>query len=137
MPMTDMAPHTAKIHTPITLGIHHRAKLLVFEVLKRHPRGFDSHRPLHFQATPAHARLQYRVQDIDPMGKSWESTRKGAVVSLPHISSSGPSIHTYSHTHQFTRINCVIPTLSSDRERPQVAGLDPEPPAATDCYRAA
>jgi hypothetical protein len=31
----------------------------------------------------------------------------------------------YSHAHQFTRINCVIPTLSSDRERPQVAGLDP------------
>jgi hypothetical protein len=24
-----------------------------------------------------------------------------------------PGIHTYSHTRQFTKINCVIPTLHS------------------------
>src|SRR5450755_851357 len=43
-----MAPHTAKIHTLITLGIRHRTKLLVFKARKRLPCGFDSHRPLHF-----------------------------------------------------------------------------------------
>jgi hypothetical protein len=43
-----VAPHTAKIHTLITLGIRHRAKPLVFKSQKRPPRGFDSHRPLHF-----------------------------------------------------------------------------------------
>src|SRR5258708_3255339 len=36
--------------------------------------GFDSHRPLHSQATPGHPGLQDWGQDIDPMGKSWEST---------------------------------------------------------------
>jgi hypothetical protein len=42
-----VAPHTAKIHTPITLGIRRRTKPLVFELRRRCPRGFDSHRPLH------------------------------------------------------------------------------------------
>jgi hypothetical protein len=36
-----------------------------------------------------------------------------------------PGDPTYSHTQQFTRINCVVPTLSSERKRPRVAGLDP------------
>jgi len=43
-----VAPHTAKIHTLITLGIRDRAKPLVLKARKRLPRGFDSHRPLHF-----------------------------------------------------------------------------------------
>src|ERR1700722_16119277 len=43
-----VAPHTAKIHTLITLGIRHRAKALVFQLGKHRPCGFDSHRPLHF-----------------------------------------------------------------------------------------
>jgi hypothetical protein len=77
------------------------------------PGGFDSHRPLHFQATPGHAGLQDWGQDIDPMGKSWEIDAEGAVVSWPHVSSLCPEIHTYSHTQQFTKINCVIPTLHS------------------------
>jgi hypothetical protein len=34
-----------------------------------------------------------------------------------------PEIHRYSRTQQFARINCVIPALSSDRERPRVTGL--------------
>jgi hypothetical protein len=42
------APHTAKFHTPITLGIRHRGKPLVSEVQKSVRCGFDSHRPLHF-----------------------------------------------------------------------------------------
>src|ERR1017187_4383102 len=45
-----VAPHTAKIHTLITLGISIRTKLLVLKDRKRLPRGFDSHRPLHYQA---------------------------------------------------------------------------------------
>src|ERR1700733_13479926 len=43
-----VAPHTAKIHTLITLGIRHCAKALVFQLRKHRPDGFDSHRPLHF-----------------------------------------------------------------------------------------
>ena len=34
--------------TLITLGIRHCAKALVFKLRRRRPRGFDSHRPLHF-----------------------------------------------------------------------------------------
>jgi hypothetical protein len=41
-----VAPHTAKIHTPITLGIRHRVKPFVFKLRKRRPCGFDFHRPL-------------------------------------------------------------------------------------------
>ncbi|MHB8722306.1 MAG: hypothetical protein ACYDAH_13065 [Steroidobacteraceae bacterium] len=67
-----MAPHTAKIHTPITHGIRNRAKPLVFQIRKRRLCGFDSYRPLHFQATPGHAGLQDWGQNIDPMGKSWD-----------------------------------------------------------------
>lgn len=33
---------------------------------------FDSHRPLHFQATSGRAGRQELGQGIDPMGKSWE-----------------------------------------------------------------
>ena len=43
-----VAPHTSKIHTLITLGNRHRTKPLVFKVRNCLPRGFDSHRPLHF-----------------------------------------------------------------------------------------
>jgi hypothetical protein len=43
-----VAPQTAKIHTLITLGIRHRSKAPIFELRKRLPCGFDSHRPLHF-----------------------------------------------------------------------------------------
>src|SRR5271165_378125 len=34
--------------TPITLGIRNRTKPHVFKARMRPPRGFDSHRPLHF-----------------------------------------------------------------------------------------
>ena len=44
-----VAPHIAKIHTPTTLGIRHRAKPLVFQLRIHRPCGFDSHRPLHFR----------------------------------------------------------------------------------------
>jgi hypothetical protein len=72
-----VAPHTAKIHTLITLGIRNRTKPLVLKARKRRPCGFDSHRPLHSQTMPGHAGLQDWGQDIDPMGKSWESTLRG------------------------------------------------------------
>jgi hypothetical protein len=42
-----VAPHTAKIHTLITLGLCIRTKLLFLKPQKRLPCGFDSHRPLH------------------------------------------------------------------------------------------
>jgi hypothetical protein len=68
------------------------------------------------------------------MGKSWEIDAEGAAVSWPHVSPHCPEIHTYSHTQQFTRINCVIPTVTSAREGSQVAGLDPKPSVATGSY---
>jgi len=43
-----VAPHTSKIHTLVTLGIRHCTKPRVFKVRNCLPRGFDSHRPLHF-----------------------------------------------------------------------------------------
>ena len=46
-----MAPQTAKIHTLITLDISIRTRPLVLKTRKRCPCGFDSHRPLHFQAS--------------------------------------------------------------------------------------
>ena len=52
-----VAPHIAKIHAPITLGIRRRTKPLVFELRRRCPCGFDSHRPLHYPSEvdePAH-----------------------------------------------------------------------------------
>jgi hypothetical protein len=106
-----VAPHTAKIHTLITLGIRIRAKPLVFKARNVVPRGFDSHCPLHFQATPGHVGLQIWDQDIDPMGKSWEFDAQREEVSLPRVSLHCPRVHTYSHTQQFTKLICVIPTL--------------------------
>jgi hypothetical protein len=111
-----VAPHTAKIHTLITLGIRHCAKTLVFQLRKHRPCGFDSHRPLQSQATPGHAGLQDWRQHIDPMGKSWEiDAEGGATVSWSQVSPLCSESHTYSHTQQCTRINCVIPTLHLSR----------------------
>ena len=108
-----VAPHTAKIHTLITLGISIRTKPLVLKARERLPCGFDSHRPLHSQATPGHAGPQDWGQDIDPMGKSWESTlrrrRSHGLTYHPLC----PEIHTYSHTQQFAKIFCGIPALPS------------------------
>jgi hypothetical protein len=46
----------------------------------------------------------------------WESLgidAEGAAASWPHVSPLCPEIHTCSHTQQFTKMNCVIPTLPS------------------------
>ena len=51
------------------------------------------------------------------MGKSWEIVDVAAV-SWPDVSLHCPRIHTYSHTQQFSKINCVIPTRpSSESDR--------------------
>jgi hypothetical protein len=47
------------------------------------------------------------------MEKSWEIDAQKEEVSLPHASLHCPEIHKYSHTQQFTEINCVIATLHS------------------------
>src|ERR1700722_5955982 len=44
--------------------------------------GFDSHRPLHSQATPGHAGLQDLAQEIDSVGECWECA---SIRGLPHI----------------------------------------------------
>jgi hypothetical protein len=55
----------------------HSTKPLVSKVRNVRPCGFDSHRPLHFQAMLGDAGQQDWGQGIDPMGKSWESTLIG------------------------------------------------------------
>ena len=66
-------PYTAKIRTPITLGIRGRAKLLAFKPRSRRPCGFDSHRPLQSQchdprstAHAASACTHRRLDRFDP-----------------------------------------------------------------------
>src|SRR5277367_1704906 len=56
-----VAPHTARIHTPITLGIRGRIIELILKPRKRRPGGFDSHRPLHFWTTSDNAGLLARA----------------------------------------------------------------------------
>jgi len=131
-----VALHTAKIHTLITLGLSNRTKPLVLKAQSRFPVGSIPIARSTLEATPGHAGLQDWDQDIDPMRNPWESTLKGAAVSWPHASPHRPEIQTYSHTQQFTKINCVIPTLPSWRERSQVAGLDPNLTVVSGCIRA-
>jgi hypothetical protein len=50
-----VAPHTANFHTLITLGVSILRKPFCFKGSERVPRGFDSHRPLHFQPLLANA----------------------------------------------------------------------------------
>ena len=59
-----VAPHTAKIHTLITLGIRNRTKQLILSVRKRRPCGFDSHRPLHFSLSGVLLRCPTTPQPI-------------------------------------------------------------------------
>ena len=90
--LSYVAPHAAKLHTLITLGIGIRTKPHVFFFRKRLPRGFDSHRPLHSQTTPGNAGLQDWGQSVEPMGKSWEIDAQREEVSLPHLSPHCPEI---------------------------------------------
>jgi hypothetical protein len=84
--LTDEYPyvalHTAKIHTLITLVIGIRTKALVSRLRTRRPCGFDSHRPLHFQASSGYAGLRDWGQDIDPVEKCWECA---SIWGPPHI----------------------------------------------------
>ena len=74
------------------------------------------------------------------MGKSWEIRRWEAAVSWPHVSLHCPGIHTYSHTWQFTRMNCVIrdfqiPMLNSLQDRSPVTRLYPQRTVADDYFQ--
>src|SRR5450631_224575 len=59
-----VAPHTAKIHTLITLGIRRLTKLLVLKARKHFPCGFDAHRPLHFSLSGVLLRCPTTPQPI-------------------------------------------------------------------------
>jgi hypothetical protein len=62
-------PHIPqKIHTLLTLGVSILAKSLVLKARKCVPHVFDSHRPLHSQATPGNAGRQGSGQHVDLMG---------------------------------------------------------------------
>ena len=67
-----VAPHTAKIHTLITLGIRHGTKPPVLKARKHRPCGFDSHRPLH-----STARICIRLPD-----DKFSGCRKGTIVAI-------------------------------------------------------
>ena len=68
-----VAPHTAKIHTLITLGIRHRTKPLVLKDRKRLPRGFDSHRPLHFSLPDVSLRCPRTRTSLSPSSRSLDA----------------------------------------------------------------
>src|SRR5229473_7524320 len=83
-----VVPYITKIHTPIALGIRFRAKLLVFQLRKRRPCGFDSHRPLHFQDRSGDVGIPNWGQHVDLVGKSWERTfiwRRPRVLTYPQV----------------------------------------------------
>jgi hypothetical protein len=65
-----VAPHTSKIHTLITLGISIRTKPLVFKVRNCLPRGFDSHRPLHFSLSGVSLRCPRTRLTLSPSSHS-------------------------------------------------------------------
>jgi hypothetical protein len=72
-----VAPHTAKIHTLITLGISTRTKPHVLKTGRAARVGSIAIARSTLEAMPGHAGLQDWGQDIDPMGKSWKSTLRG------------------------------------------------------------
>src|SRR6266700_4910784 len=74
-----VAPHTAKIHTLITLGVAILAKSLVLKARKRIPRGFDSHRPLHFSLSGVSLRCS-RARPSSP--PSYQSLDAATAVPL-------------------------------------------------------
>src|SRR5216684_1513199 len=74
-----VAPHTAKIHTLITLGISIRTKPLVLKTWRRRPCGFDSHRPLHFSLPGVSLRCPRTRLSASPSSHSLDM---GATVHL-------------------------------------------------------
>src|SRR5216684_6845105 len=68
-----VAPHTAKIHTLITLGISIRTKPLVLKTWKRLPCGFDSHRPLHFSLPGVSLRCPRTRLSLSPSSHSLDA----------------------------------------------------------------
>src|SRR5216684_3473016 len=68
-----VAPHTAKIHTLITLDISIRTKPLVLKTWKRLPCGFDSHRPLHFSLSGVPLRCPRTRLSLSPGSHSLDA----------------------------------------------------------------
>jgi hypothetical protein len=83
-----VAPHTAKIHTPITLEIRHRAKLLVFKPRRRRPCGFDSHRPLRSRTTSDNPGQLAQADTGDCLGRCWDSVSISSQFRCLRLSSS-------------------------------------------------
>ena len=126
-----VAPHTAKIHTLITLGVSILPKPLVLEGLKRLPRGFDSHRPLHFQDRSEQVGTRDWGQHVDPVGKRWERTsiwRRSRVVTCPY---AAPAFTRTVTRSEFEKNVCDSHTLcaaaiviAGGRTRPITAARD-------------
>jgi len=95
-----VAPHTAKIHTLITLGIRDCAKALVFQLRKHRPGGFDSHRPLHFPATAGHAGVWLGVKALI----RWESLGNLTLRGRGLIASRIPALPRDSHVQSHAAI---------------------------------
>src|SRR5713226_4004308 len=80
-------PHTAEIHTLVTLGVRHRAKPHVFKLRTRRPSGFDSHRPLHFSLSGVSLRGPRTRLSLSP---SSHKSRRGYKRSLDRMRRSAP-----------------------------------------------
>ena len=68
--ITLRCPHTAKIHTLITLSISIPAKPPVLKARKRLPVGFDSYRPLHFSLSGVSLRCRRTRLSLLPRSHS-------------------------------------------------------------------
>jgi hypothetical protein len=114
-----VAPHTAKIHTLITLGIRVRTDPHVSRPGTAFPLGSIPIARSTLKQCQATQGDSIRVNTLI----RWEglgNRRWGATVSWPHVSLHCPEIHTYSHTQKFSKINHVnshAPLIASDRTR--------------------
>jgi hypothetical protein len=98
---------------------------------RRRPRGFDSHRPLHSQASSGNVGRQDWGQHVDPMGRSWESTPRGRGGG-GLMASRDPALpldsHVQSHAEALKNKLCEFPCCPVAREiaggwtRPSAAG---------------
>jgi hypothetical protein len=82
-----VAPHTAKIHTLITLGIRHRIKSLVLKARKKCPRGFDSHRPLQFSLPGVSLRCPGTRLSLSPSSHSLDAAPTGLSIAFGRVRS--------------------------------------------------
>jgi hypothetical protein len=86
-----VAPHAAKIHTLITLGVSILPKPLVLKARQRLPRGFDSHRPLHSKTGSDNPGQLARANIHRCLGRSWDFASNSRQTRCPGSSWIAPA----------------------------------------------